>query len=253
MLSYCEIMDPDIVDELVAASRTKHLKFRGEGVLRGGLVRSIKVVLSPRTGSLSKRLGTVRDLFDSNKISIRLPRSNGLPRDFVRLEPWETEYLFAAARQATLGVVETGRFRGGSTLVMASAAPNIPLWSIDISPQDDQALQHLMSRMKVGSCVKLIIADSTTDVQGVGEFDLLWIDGDHSLAGCLGDITRWWPRLAPGGSMILHDCYLGSEVMDAVAVFLKERRDYLIVAGVVNGRTHCRSATGSLCHIRKLN
>jgi predicted O-methyltransferase YrrM len=199
------------------------------------------------------RLITIVELWDSNKILLRLPKSGRLPREFVRLDPWETEYLFAAAKQATVGIVETGRFRGGSTLVMASAAPKIPLWSIDINPQDDRTLQQMMSTMQVGSCVELIIADSTTEVRGVGEFDLLWIDGDHSLAGCLGDITRWWSRLAPGGSMILHDCYLGSEVMDAVAAFMKERRDYLIVAGVVNGRGHYRSATGSLCHIRKLS
>jgi len=183
---------------------------------------------------------------------MRLPKVKRLPRDLVRLEPWETEYLFSLARQSAEGIVETGRFRGGSTIVLAAAAQKVPIWSIDISPQDDVALKKLFYELQVGNNVSLLVADSTSDVQGVGDFDLLWIDGDHSLAGCLGDIRRWWPRLVPGGSMVLHDCYLGCEVMDAVSVFLSEESNYEIVAGAVNGRAHFRSPSGSICHIRKL-
>lgn len=244
-------MELNLLDELLGASRTKHLRYFGEGLFRGGIVRSFKVLLSPRTGSIANRIRTVMAPFDPQKVAVRLPKTSRLPRDFVRLEPWEIEYLYSLAGQSTLGVVETGRFRGGSTLVLAAAAPNVPVWSIDINPQDDVALRLLMSELRVGHNVNLIVDDSTCDVPGVGGFDLLFIDGDHSLEGCSGDIERWWPRLAPGGNMVLHDCYLGCEVLDAVSAFLRKEPSSEVVVGMVNGRKHFRSPTGSICHIRK--
>jgi predicted O-methyltransferase YrrM len=247
-----ETMDFDLLDELLGATRTNHLRFHGQGVLRGGLVRSTKILLSPRTGGLKNRLAAIIATFDTNKILLRLPKPRVLPPELVRLEPWEMEYLFAMARQAKLGIVETGRFLGGSTLVLAGGAPQIPIWSIDIAPQDDTSLKRLMRELSIGENIDLIVGDSTSENPSVGEFDLLWIDGDHSFEGCSGDIKRWWPRLSPGGSMILHDCYLGCEVLDAVSNFLTEVRDAEIVTGTVNTRAHFRSPTGSICHIRKL-
>ena len=35
--------------------------------------------------------------------------------------------------------------------------------------------------------------------------DLLFIDGDHSLAGAQEDFTLWLPRLAPGAALLCHD------------------------------------------------
>lgn len=247
-----ETMNIDLLDELLGATRTKHLRYRGQGVFRGGVVGSTKVLLSPRTGRVRNRFAEIRSIFDSNKTLVRLPRPRVIPPGLVRLEPWEMEYLFALARQAKLGIVETGRFLGGSTLVLAGGAPHIPIWSIDIAPQDDASLKRLMHELRIGENVNLIVGDSTSENPSIGKFDLLWIDGDHSLAGCSGDIKRWWPRLSPGGSMILHDCYLGCEVLDAVSMFLAEERDAEIVTGTINTRAHFRSPTGSICHIRKL-
>jgi predicted O-methyltransferase YrrM len=242
----------ELLNELLGATRTKHLRFGGQGILRGGFVRSMKILLSPRTGNLGHRLKGMASLFSLNKIQIRLPKPRILPTDFIRLEPWEMEYLFALARQSKIGIVETGRFRGGSALVLSTGAAQVPIWSIDIAPQDDVSLQLLMRELGVGKNISLIVGDSTAEISDVGEFDLLWIDGDHSFVGCTGDIRRWWPRLTPGGSMALHDCYLGSEVMDAVSEFLATASDAQIVVGVLNTRAHFRSPTGSLCHIRKL-
>lgn len=245
-------MSFDLLDELLGATRTKHLRYNGQGFFRGGVLRSIRVLLGSRTGRVRNRFAEIRGAFDSKKPLVRLPRSRVLPPGLVRLDPWEMEYLFALARQAKLGIVETGRFLGGSALVLASGAPWVPIWSIDISPQNDASLKQLMHELQIGDNVDLIVGDSTSENPNIGAFDLLWIDGDHSLAGCTADIKRWWPRLSPGGSMILHDCYLGCEVLDAVSMFLAEAHDAEIVTGAVNARAHFRSPAGSICHIRKL-
>lgn len=35
--------------------------------------------------------------------------------------------------------------------------------------------------------------------------DFVFIDGDHSYDGCVGDIVSWWPHLKVGGLMAIHD------------------------------------------------
>ena len=42
-----------------------------------------------------------------------------------------------------------------------------------------------------------------------GEVDLLFIDGDHSEAGCELDWSSWEPFLAPGGRVAFHDARAG--------------------------------------------
>jgi predicted O-methyltransferase YrrM len=42
-----------------------------------------------------------------------------------------------------------------------------------------------------------------------GEVDLLFIDGDHSQAGCERDWSSWRGFLAPGGRVVFHDARVG--------------------------------------------
>lgn len=35
--------------------------------------------------------------------------------------------------------------------------------------------------------------------------DMVFVDGDHSYAGCMGDITVWWSLLKPYGLFAVHD------------------------------------------------
>lgn len=40
---------------------------------------------------------------------------------------------------------------------------------------------------------------------GGDKLDLIFIDGEHSYAGCVADITAWMPHLKPGGIIAVHD------------------------------------------------
>jgi predicted O-methyltransferase YrrM len=186
-----------------------------------------------------------------NRRPYQLPARSGLPPEFVRLDPWEGEYVFLLASRATAGIVETGRLRGGSTFLMACANREVPIFSIDIAPKDDGALSELMARHDIGRNIRLVVGDSQrTDYPEVEEVDLLFVDGDHSYDGCLRDLQNWFPKVVPGGHVVLHDCYFGSPVQDAAIDFARDH-DVTLVRSPYIHALHWHNPTGSLAHFVK--
>jgi predicted O-methyltransferase YrrM len=187
-----------------------------------------------------------------NKRAYTLPPSSEIDREFIRLDPWEAEYLFILAERSKEGIVETGRFHGGSTFTMACANPVAPIWSIDIAPQNDEKLTSVFKAQSVGNNVSLIVGDSQhSRYDQIGRFDLLFIDGDHSYEGCTADLENWFPLLSPGGHVVLHDSYYGQPVMDAVSdFFLTVPNSPMIPA--FRGSQHWRHHAGSMAHFIKL-
>ena len=178
---------------------------------------------------------------------------SGLPKEFIRLDPWEIEYLFTVARRARLGIVETGRFNGGSCFVMACAAPNVPIFSIDIAPQNDDLLRSLFKQHRIGENVDLIIGDSQkTKYPQIGAVDLVFIDGDHSYDGCMNDLVNCYDHLALNGHLLLHDSYCGQwGVQDAIADFMDRHPELRVMQSPFIGASHWQYPTGSIAHLIK--
>ena len=122
--------------------------------------------------------------------------------EFIRLCPWESEVLFNYARFAKAGIVEIGRYNGGSAMLFSLANPDVKIHSIDIAPKDDQKLKRLFEKYRCGQNVDLVIDDANKYVDTFSKnqntFDLLFIDGDHSFEGCFNYIKNWYPLLEPG-------------------------------------------------------
>lgn len=109
--------------------------------------------------------------------------------------------------------VEIGVWKGGMTLALAPLcekyfAVDHFKGSPDLRCPDPEAIRqefvkntsHLMN-------VDLVHMDSRTaaSIFFDGEFDIVYIDGDHTEAGCAADIEAWWPKLRCGGFMMGHD------------------------------------------------
>jgi precorrin-6B methylase 2 len=174
-------------------------------------------------------------------------------REFIRLDPWELPYLVWAGARARKGIVEIGRYNGGSTLVFALANPQVPIYSIDIAPQDDDRLRRVLTAHGAGGNVRLLVGDSQKGQFAEispGSYDLLLIDGDHSYDGCLADLTNWWPGLAAGGSVLLHDCYHGNQVQDATEAFFAHHEARFVRPANIPA-THWLSGDGSIAHAIK--
>ncbi len=112
-------------------------------------------------------------------------------------------------------IAEIGRFKGGSTLLIAAAMhPQAELYSYDIHvPLEasftgadlDRSLAGALRRYGLEERVHLVVADSRTVEPPPGHCDLVLVDGDHSYEGVRADWEHWRGFVAPGGHVLFHD------------------------------------------------
>jgi predicted O-methyltransferase YrrM len=142
--------------------------------------------------------------------------ANELNHGVASLSFDEAAHLFRLAR--SLGpatIVEIGRFKGGSTVVFATAKhPDATLWSFDLAGERapgidgaevDAEIAATLARFDRNRGVHLVRADSRTAEHPEGGCDLLFIDGDHSYEGVRADYEHWRGALRPGGHLLFHD------------------------------------------------
>ena len=229
--------------------------YLGDFVARyGASFRTKNLLLLPPT--LTGRLAlAARLLLNRQHIGNRrvygLPGTSPIPREFIRLDPWEAEYVFLIAASARVGIVEIGRLHGGSTFLLACANREVPIWSIDVAPTDDARLRNLLAQEGVGANVRLVVGDSRGAAGAeVGDFDVVFVDGDHSTEGCAADLAAYYPRLAGGGHVLLHDSYPGTGVQGAALDFLRSS-DALVVRSPYIISSHWQTEYGSIAHLIK--
>lgn len=163
------------------------------------------------------------------------------------VEGWLTEaqaeVLYGAARRCPAGgrIVEIGSFRGRSTIVLASAAPDeVEVIAIDphagndrgpreiagyaeAAATDAQAFAANLARAGVSGRVRhlpLFSADALGEVDG--PIDVLYIDGAHRFGPANDDLRAWGGRVTDGGTMLVHDAF--SSVGVTAALFAQARR-----------------------------
>lgn len=118
----------------------------------------------------------------------------------------EAAHLYRAA--CDLGpatIVEIGRFRGGSTLVLATAMDaGSRLHSYDLL-EPDPGLVDALGRYGLSRRVQLEVGDSRTLPPPDRPCELAFVDGDHTYEGVRADYERWKDLLAPRGHLLFHD------------------------------------------------
>jgi predicted O-methyltransferase YrrM len=136
--------------------------------------------------------------------------------------------LAAQAGPATL--IEIGRERGGSTLLLAAAThPGASIYSYDPQTKHSEAGQEFdaqlsaaLVRYDLGRRVHLIQEDSHVSPVPDGEFALVLVDGDPSLAGTRIDYERFCTRIRPGGHALFHDAAPGGVRSETLAPLMAE-------------------------------
>lgn len=142
--------------------------------------------------------------------------SNQLNHGVASLQLDEAALLYRLARDSAGGpFAEIGRFKGGSTVIFATALPaSAELWSYDLHvalrpdmPGEalDAELQTALARYGLDRKVHLLVADSRTAEPPPEPLELLFVDGDHTYEGAWADFTRWSAFVRPGGHLLFHD------------------------------------------------
>jgi predicted O-methyltransferase YrrM len=145
----------------------------------------------------------------------------------------------AAAVPAGGRIVEIGSFRGRSTIAIARSAPaGAEIVAIDPHAGNDRGPQQIegfaeaaardsevflanLGRAGVRDRVSYVRKFSHEALGDVtGPIDLLHIDGAHRFGPARDDIRRWGARVAPGGSMLIHDAFSSVGVTAAIAAEL---------------------------------
>ena len=180
-------------------------------------------------------------------------------------EGWLTDAqaarLRARASAAGAGtIVEIGSFRGRSTVVLAhAAAPGTSVVAIDPHAGSDRGPQEIGADSTRGDAdheaftanlaaagvsdrvrhVRKMSADALGDVDG--PLAMLYVDGAHRFAPARDDIARWGARVAPGGTMLVHDSFSSIGVTGA-----------LLAECVAGGGWRYAGRTGSLAEYERL-
>ena len=149
----------------------------------------------------------------------------------------QAERLFRAAVATRPGdqIVEIGSFRGRSTIVLASAAPEgVAVVAIDPHAGNDRGPQEIdgyiaeaatdhevfntnLAKAGVAHRVRHVRAFSNEAHEQVeGALAVLYIDGAHRYGPALADIRDWGARVTPGGTLLIHDSFASLGVTLAI-------------------------------------
>jgi predicted O-methyltransferase YrrM len=166
----------------------------------------------------------------------------------LRLDEAAFLYRLVREEQPRTGV-EIGRFRGGSTFVIASALEGGVLHSYDLETRQghsgaelDRQLADALERYGLSDRVRLHVGNSRTADPPAERIELLFVDGDHREAGVRADVERWSPYLGRGGHLLLHDAVAAPDFSPPFVAGPAR------VAAEVGDGFERRPAAGSLAH-----
>lgn len=109
-------------------------------------------------------------------------------------------------------IVNIGAGTGTSSLAFAESRRDAMIYTIDISDGGPLGgMQNEVNAFRDTNDSGLALPTQIVgDSKEIGKnwkipADLVFIDGDHSFDGCLGDIEAWRDHIKPGGILALHD------------------------------------------------
>ncbi len=168
----------------------------------------------------------------------------------------QAAYVFGVARRTgARTAIEIGRWRGGSTILLAAAlGPGGKVWSIDLGEKEARSLgsagdldtQATAFCERHGLDVRLLVGDSRTIEVDTGEVDLVLIDGEHSYGAASSDFERFGRRVRVGGAVLFDDV-----ADDPIVPALRGEVDRAVEEAVAGGDFVLRRVVDRLAHLER--
>lgn len=119
-------------------------------------------------------------------------------RGIIRQGFDEAALLWKAVKATAGNILEIGRNRAGSTVLLAAAGYGRSVYSVDIKSKYDALCREFLARPENKERVHLLVADSRQPLSNL-KFGFLFIDGDHTFEGVLADVAAHWNALQLSG------------------------------------------------------
>lgn len=133
--------------------------------------------------------------------------SNPLNHRLARLDLDEAAYLYRLVRSLDSPLVaELGRFRGGTTVLLAAAGAEVV--SVDNHPRQPEWSRELagaLERLGLRERVEIVEGDTNSHPPGPGPYQVVVFDASVRREPLRAEVRNWWPALGPGGHAIFRD------------------------------------------------
>lgn len=135
-----------------------------------------------------------------------LDESRGWGTDKLTKHPYTNHYdpLFEQWRDKPVRLLEIGAYHGASTIAWDKYFPQGDITVVDIQPR--KSLENIQGRVDHNR-TRIIIADAYTKefAETLGTFDIVNDDGPHDLNSMLLCAKLYFPKLNPGGVLVIED------------------------------------------------
>jgi len=135
-------------------------------------------------------------------------RCDSRNRGIIRQGFDEAALLWKAVKATSGNILEVGRNKAGSTVLLAAASPGRTIYSIDIRLKNNPRCDDYLKSPQNKDRVRVVVGDSRQPLAGVS-YGFLFIDGDHSFEGVLADVIAHWNALGTvdgkPGLAVFHD------------------------------------------------
>lgn len=102
-------------------------------------------------------------------------------------------------------IANIGAGVGTSAVAMLEVRPDAFIFSFDTKPKPEEKTAVVKCGFDPGRVVRVLGRSDETGFYMPVDFDLVFVDGDHSDQGVLGDIETFLPKVKPGGFILFHD------------------------------------------------
>ncbi len=165
---------------------------------------------------------TMKEIFAEEKLELNDFEQRGTSK--LDVHPYSEDYepLFEPWRDKPVRLLEIGALYGASTIMWDKYFPYGDITVVDI--QDRSTLKNIEGRIDPNR-TRVLIGDAYTQefADKLGTFDIINDDGPHSIDSMIKCLELYFPKLNPGGFLIIEDIPQHSFFEKLKAVYPEEQ------------------------------